>query len=62
MHVLFFVRSEKEVQTVSHSHIYISLLFAACFSFCGKLLSGDKKYIKQHSSNTTPQMDNFSDS
>jgi hypothetical protein len=62
MHVLFFIRSEKEVQTVSHSPIYISLLLAACFSFCGKPLSGDKKYIKQHNNNTTPQTDNFSNS
>jgi len=42
MHDLFFISTKKTVQTVSHSYIYISLLLAACFSFCRKPLSGNE--------------------
>jgi len=42
MHVLFFINMKKAVQTVNHNYIYISLLLAACFSFCAKPLSGNK--------------------
>ena len=46
-HVLFFISGKKTVPTVNDNYIYISLLFAAYFSFCAKPLSGNKKYIKK---------------
>jgi len=53
MHVLILTSSIKEVQTFNHNYIYISLLLAAYFSFCGNPLSGNKKYIKQDKSDTS---------
>jgi len=38
MHALFFISTNKAVQTVNHSYIYISLLLATCFGFCAKPL------------------------
>jgi len=35
--------AKKAVQTVNHSYIYIRLLPAACFSFCGKSFSGKRR-------------------
>jgi len=46
--------AKRQSQTVAHDYIYISLLLAACFSFSGNPLSGNKKYTKQDNNNTTP--------
>jgi len=42
MRALFLITNKEAVQTHNHNYIYISLLFAACFSCCAKPLSGSK--------------------